>query len=209
MSEISAYPLSWPVGWPRTQGHLRERGVFEGTPDKVRRELVRGAERMILGPDSRIYTARHMIVLSSNVPLRQDGEPMGTRSEPTGPGVAIYFERNKKKVCLACDKYDRVWKNMRALLKTIEALRGIERWGSSQLLERAFEGFLALPQKTGDSWQDVLGITSSQPTIEEIKTAFRAKANIYHPDKNPEGEAEYYKITAAYENACAWWEANH
>ena len=44
------------------------------------------------------------------------------------------------------------------LAKSIEAMRGIERWGPSQMMERTFTGFAALPEKSGSDWWDVLQV---------------------------------------------------
>ncbi len=39
--------------------------------------------------------------------------------------------------------------NIQAIRKTIEAMRGLERWGVSDMLQRTFSGFKALPDQTG------------------------------------------------------------
>eukprot|EP01006_Ploeotia_vitrea_P008598 TRINITY_DN20649_c0_g1_i1.p1 TRINITY_DN20649_c0_g1~~TRINITY_DN20649_c0_g1_i1.p1 ORF type:complete len:335 (-),score=60.15 TRINITY_DN20649_c0_g1_i1:329-1333(-) len=44
----------------------------------------------------------------------------------------------------------------------------------------------------------VLGVSRHAP-LKEIKQAFRSKALQYHPDKNPDGEQMFKKITEAYE----------
>jgi hypothetical protein len=87
---------------------------------------------------------RHVVV-STNKRIRRDGGVYAGEKEPADPGVAVYFDREGDRVCFACDQYDRVWKNMRAITKTIEAMRGIERWGAKQMLDQAFQGFAALP----------------------------------------------------------------
>lgn len=182
MSEQLAYPLHWPAGWPRTSASQRERGTFDGTMDRIRKEMLAEIDRLVLGQDKRYYTVASHVVISTNMPLRRDGFPRADVRAPDDPGVAVYFERSKgKPVCFACDKYDAVWKNLRAIQKTIEALRGIERWGSSQLLERAFTGFAALPESTGPDCWETLGVTSAA-TEAEILAAFRAKAKTAHPD---------------------------
>lgn len=191
MSEtIDAYPLQWPAGWQRTPETAREWGSFKGTLDAIRRELLNEIDAIALGRDARTRTIRNYVVISTNFPLRRDGEIHAGAKEPTDPGVAVYFKRKGKQVCLACDKYDRVWKNMRAISKSIEAMRGIERWGSSQLLDRAFTGFAALPEKTGPGFRDVLGIPASQPLSEVVVMArFREQAKTAHPDAGGSHEA--------------------
>lgn len=46
---------------------------------------------------------------------------------------------------IACDQFKEVRLNMAAIVLTIKAIRQIERCGTSSLLERAFQGFSALP----------------------------------------------------------------
>jgi hypothetical protein len=201
MNNISAYPLQWPEGWPRTSAYSREWGQFKGTPDKVRRELIEEINSIALGKEARFYTIRDYVVISTNVPLRRDGEPRADARAPEDPGVAVYFNRKKKPVCFACDKFDAVWKNMRAIQKTIEALRGIERWGSSQLLERAFTGFAALPPKSGPSCWELLKLTPTA-TEEQVLCNYRLLAMTAHPDTGGSTE-QFVALTEAKDIALA------
>jgi len=190
ITEQSAYPLSWPISWPRTPSHQRERGSFEGTPDRVRRDMLAEIDRIALGREARTHTIRDYIIVSTNMPLRRDGEPMASRNEPVDPGVAVYFKRKGKQMCFACDKYDRVWKNMRSIHKTIEALRGIERWGSSQMMERAFTGFAALPPPTSEQsncWT-ILELPFGS-TVEQINDRYRHLSQVRHPDRGGSHDA--------------------
>jgi hypothetical protein len=77
--------------------------------------------------------------------------PYAKYKTPDDPGVAVYFELNGRSQVFACDKWDRVEDNLQAIRKTIEAIRGIERWGSSEMLNRIYKGFQALPEQTGPS----------------------------------------------------------
>jgi hypothetical protein len=169
------------MGWPRAA--TRQKGVFKGTPAAIVQELVHEVNLLVLGKEARTHILNNVII-SSNVPLGRTGQPIAsemTRALPD-PGVALYFTRKGKPVCLACDSYDAVWKNVRALQLTLEAMRGIERWGSTQLLDRAFTGFAALPEKaTAETCWNVLGIPSTSDRI-AIDTAFRKRAMELHPD---------------------------
>jgi hypothetical protein len=187
MNDNLAFPLTWPEGWPRTSLHQRDRGSFKGTLDMIRRELVVEVNRIALGSSARTQCLSYVLI-STNLPLRNDGYPRANAPDPTDPGVAVYFKRKGKDVVFACDKYDKVWKNMRAISKTIEALRGVERWGSSQLLDRAFTGFARLAEKTQESCWEVLGIPPSS-NEQQIMDAYRRKAREAHPDTGGSPEA--------------------
>lgn len=166
---VNAFPLSWPVGWPRTRAP--KRSAFKVTPDAARQELIWEIERM----------GGRGVVLSTNIPLRRDGYPFasGKLGGDGTTGVAVYFERKGKPVVFASDRWDIVHHNMRAIQKTIEALRGIERWGASEMMERAFTAFEALPPPKSP-WE-ILGIRPGS-TADEISAAYRAKARAAHPD---------------------------
>lgn len=135
-------------------------------------------------------------ILSTNVPVRGDGLPYATAKEPADPGAAVYFNYKNKPMCFACDQYDMVRCNMWAIRLTIHALRGIERWGSSDMMERAFRGFTALPQA---SWQSVLGLNGNS-TAADVEEAFKRLAHVHHPDKG--GDASRFReIVKAREEA--------
>jgi hypothetical protein len=187
-----AYPLAWPGGWPRTK--RRERSRFGGRFANVRDELMR--EICLLGG--------RYIVLSTNVPLRRDGLPYANQAEPSDPAVAVYFERRGRQMVFACDKWDRTKDNMRAIQKTIEAIRGIERWGASEMMERAFQAFEALPPPT--HWSTVLGVPKAA-SREDIERAYRERAKATHPDVGGTAEA-MAALTAARDQALQERSAN-
>ncbi len=168
------------------------------------RDLRNEIDRLALGNRARTHTLND-VVISTNVSLRKsDGMPFANEMQKwlPDPGVAIYFERKDKPICMACDTYDRVWKNMRALALSLEALRGLERWGSSQILDRAFDGFAALPEKSAcvTCW-DILGIGPTNLQA-DISAAFRKQAFQHHPDRGGTNEM-MAKINDAYEQAMA------
>lgn len=189
-----AYPLQWPAGWPRTPRVHRVWGQFEGTLDRIRRELYLEIDRIALGKDARLRTVRSLVVISTNMPLRKDGEFFASAKPPEDPGVAVYFTRKGQPLCFACDKYDAVWKNLRAIQLTIAAMRGIERWGSSQLLERAFTGFTALPEKSHASVWETLGLDAETATEASVLAAWREKAKGCHPDAVSGKEKEWHEL---------------
>lgn len=168
------FPLHWPEGWPRTKSPSRSRFdvSFVAARDGLFDEIGRMGGRYI--------------ILSTNIELRRDGLPYANQPEPRDSGVSVYFERKGRQMVFACDRWDRAKDNMRAIQKTIEAMRGIERWGASDMLERAFSAFEALPAPGVTAiraWREVLGFPpAAHPDREGIEAAYRAKAKRAHPD---------------------------
>jgi hypothetical protein len=164
-----AYPLQWPAGVPRTPPGKRSQSLFTTTLKAATEDVLR--EIRLLGG--------RLPVISANLELRNDGLPYANQKQPADVGVAVYFQRKGEGLSFACDRWAKVEHNLRAIMKTIEAIRGIERWGSSDLMERAFTAFTALPAP--EQWWQVLGVAQSA-TAAEIDTAYREKARAAHPD---------------------------
>lgn len=169
-----AYPLSWPPGWPRHSGprdsDARFKGptyrwyrVFHGLVDELRR----------IGATN--------VVVSTNQPVRNDGIPYAQQRAISDPGVAVYFTRKKKQMVMAQDRFDTVLGNMRSISLAVEGLRQMNRHGGATMLERAFDGFVALPPPD-DCWA-ILGL-SHIPRVNisaaSIANAFRNKAREGH-----------------------------
>lgn len=171
-----AYPLHWPAHRARTR--YQERSKFKSpTFTTVVGELMH--ELTLLGAAD--------VVLSTNIPLRQDGMPYGRFTIPQDKGVAVYFKYRRKPMCFACDRWDRVEDNIRAVQRTIEALRGIDRWGSGDMLEAAFTGFQALPAPAGKEWWQVLEVTKDT-SLEDAEMHFKLLARRHHPDNGGSSE---------------------
>jgi hypothetical protein len=192
---VTAFPLAWPDGWPRTPLHERISGTqfkmlqrrhdqqvpvsFEVARNKLARELD------LLG-------ARNA-VLSTNIPLRLDGVPRAS-AEPDSrddPGVAVYFTLKGRQLAMACDRYVSVAANCRSLGLAIEGLRQLERHGGGAMTERAFAGFAALPApgQVRRHWRTVFSFDGdTMPSEEFLEKRFRDLAKHRHPDRG--GSAE-------------------
>jgi hypothetical protein len=171
---IEAYPLTWPISRPRAR--YQERARFKTALGAAISNVLREVE--LLGGAG--------LVISSNLPLRRDGLPMARPGYIGDVGVAVYFQLKKRPMCFACDRWDAVQDNMQAIAKTIEALRGIERWGSGSMVEQAFTGFIALPAPE-QPWQ-TLGLDTSNPTLDQIEDAHRRLAMKHHPDRGGDSD---------------------
>jgi hypothetical protein len=179
---LEAFPLTWPVNRPRTQWTHTSR--FRTTLGAAIKEVQAEVERL----------GGSRLIISSNLPVRRDGMPYANASQPADRGVAVYFTYKKRPMCFACDRWAKVEENMWAIAKTIDALRGIGRWGSGQMVEQAFTGFVALPAPE-QPWQ-TLGLVTSRPTREQIDEAHRRLASQHHPDRGGDTN-EMARINAA------------
>jgi hypothetical protein len=194
-----AYPLYWPEGRPRTDRYRRETARFDTSFARARDSVARQVE-MLCGKYSHQRKEAN-IVISTNVTLRRDGLPLAGQRPPDDPGVAVYFIYKKRQMCFACDRWRKIEDNMQAVAKTIEALRGVARWGTGDMMEAAFQGFTALPapgrQKT---WREVLGFPNGNPTKAQVEANYLRLRSMHHPDKG--GDASlFHEVQLAYEQA--------
>ena len=199
---IGSYPLTWPLGWPRVPSSQRRDGRFRTTLGVARDELLH--ELGLFGASD--------VLVSTDVPTRNDGLFYAGAREPDDPGVAVYFSWRGKPYHVACDSYVRLAQNVRAVHKTVEAWRTIERHGASQLLERVVSGFAALPPGSDGEpetppppWWEVLGIPQigdatpveiasspghilRRPFLQLAETIYKDKIQKAHPDRGGSNE---------------------
>ena len=201
--EIEAFPLSWPEGWNRTSKHLQKDGaqfksgdVYEGYGDQRRyigRRMISFDRARTLLTDELDRLKARGVILSTNVPLRLDGNPRADAASRRmdDPGVAVYFQLKGKPMVMAADAYSNIAANLRSLGLAIEALRQLERHGGGVMMERAFAGFTALPAPEGAApkraWWTVLNYGEDPETrldlsAEEVDARFKTLAKRRHPD---------------------------
>lgn len=179
---VDAYPLCWPAGRKRTESWRRAASRFGTSFAVARDEIVSEVARLKHGRAS--WKRANDVIVSTNLQLRRDGLPLAGQRQPEDPGVAVYFERCGKQFAFACDRWKRVEDNMHAVCLTISALRGIERWGTGDMVEAAFTGFAALPAPGADkTWRSVLGVAPAVRDIGSVRDAYRRAASAAHPDK--------------------------
>jgi hypothetical protein len=179
---VEAYPLQWPPAWPRTPEHKRERARFSQKTwkDKYSKPVTfEVATNHLYNELEKLGTKG--VVLSSNLQLRLDGVPYANQRKPEDPGIAVYFNLNSKEQCIPCDKWDRAEDNIRAVAKTIEALRGLERWGAKEMVNAAFRGFKALPSPDEVTPMHAWYFEGYR-TKDEAKSRYRELAKKMHAD---------------------------
>lgn len=181
MSTGNAYPLQWPYGWPRTTTPLRSKfgtRSVHAAVEELKRQL-----SMLRATD---------MVISSNITLG---------ATPKDKGVCVYFKIKGKPYALPCDRWDCPEDNVWALAKHIENMRAQERWGVGSL-ERAFQGYAALPGPAGENpseWWTVLKVERTS-TFDDAQASYRELARQYHPDNGGSNE-KMALLNAAWANA--------
>lgn len=186
-----SYPLSWPNHWPRTAASGRRRSNFNtrhdtGASYRTKRCLtVAEGLRRVLDALRKQGVPDYNVIISTNMQTRSDGLPYSGRRDPEDPGAAVYWRRGDREECIAIDQYDRLADNLAAIAGTLDALRGIERWGGAAILERAFTGFAALPSSVDSAntsaWWVVLGVDHNA-SPDDIEAAYRRARREAHPD---------------------------
>jgi hypothetical protein len=177
----TAYPLSWPEGWPRTPQSKRVNGKSKWSSGG--KPWTFTAARVALADELDRLGATN-VTLSTNYELRLDGNPRAGAPKPSDTGIAVYFTYRARQRVMARDAYDRAEENMRSLSLAIRAMRALEEHGGSTMMDRAFEGFTALPPPGASRpWREVLGFPPGAPiTAAAIEAAFRAAMKRAHPD---------------------------
>lgn len=185
---IESYPLQWPAGYPRT---ARPSDRYKFYPGGLSSEI------SMLKDELKRMKAKGLVV-STNIPVNADGNPYARYSKPVDVGVAVYFSVDNKALALCCDAWDSVEANLRALTMSVDAMRGLDRWRVSEIMNRAFMGFKALPEKAASfPWWDVLGL-SRNCTRKEIQVAYKKKIKTYHPD-NGGDPVRWLELQEAYQ----------
>lgn len=195
---VEAFPLRWPEGWPRTAPHRRsDDRRFWRQSERSEYGYRRGSLTANQAYNSLVEEMRKIgaknVVVSSNVAVRNDGGMIAKSAERRHDdlGVAIYFTRKGKSFVMAQDAFETIAGNLRSLALAIDAMRTLERHGGGTMMERAFDGFSALPPPAGAKpkrprWQ-VLRFPESEEdrellSVGEIEARYRTLAKKMHPD---------------------------
>lgn len=208
MTDATRYPLSWPLGWPRTAARKRKRAHFtqtktthmpEGAPIVRTDRVSMPAARDRLARQLELLGAKATLV-STNIELTIYGQPRAGRRDPDDPGVAVYFQLHGKDRVLACDRWDQVQGNIAAIAAHIDAIRRVDRYGVGTL-DQAFAGYDALPPPGADNrppWRKVFGIPDDMPaTPSAVNGFYRDLARKLHPDMPGGSQGAMAQLNAA------------
>jgi hypothetical protein len=225
MASESAYPLTWPKGRPRTPAGKR-RGDAPFSVGESYDKQIETNRRWVDGAgwkaDTKTISARRTksvglpvavdrledqlerlgaqaVVLSTNLELRLNGQPRAGQRDPEDPGAAVWFNLNKKRMVLACDKWTRVADNIAALAAHIRSIRSVESYGVGTM-EQAFEGYRTLEDFSSGTlpWKRVLGFRDdSRPTLAEVESKYRTRMKEIHPDMSGQSGLQASQLNVA------------
>lgn len=177
--------VNFPPGW--TRATHRKRAAFDADLTIYRAyQDVLNEVRRVGGSD---------VVIETDLRTRQDGAPIADQRQPLDPGAVVYFTLHGVKRALACDRWDKVQHNLRAIAYTLEAKRAVTRWGCATA-EAEYKGYEALPPPGGTTStsrprrpaHEVLHVAPNAPR-EIVLAAFRARAKDLHPDAGGDQDA--------------------
>lgn len=226
------FPLQWPPGWPRTPNDERRQSRFHSRSTEMigdyRRRVTHSVSLVDACKDI-LYQLGRLdavnIAITSNLPAKRNGTPYAT-GRTDDPGIAVWWVQSGKEQVMACDSWLAPAENAHAIAKTLDALRGIERWGSTAIVQKAFAGFAALPPAGGDAkpmrevapeperaWMGYFHV-SEVASRAIIKNMYRALAKQLHPDRahgtEPREQKEQARMMAdlnvAWDQAVRWFD---
>jgi hypothetical protein len=183
----TAYPLTWPEGWPRTPNPGSSQ-FKTGLPAAIKN--VNGAIAAFARDSGKKMEG---VVISSNCSLGNE--------RPKDAGIAVYFTWDGLSTCIAVDRYQKIEDNLQAIFHCIEAERVKLRHGGINLVRAAFRGYAALPPPSATRpWWEVFGWNTGDASRAEIDARFRELAQQRHPDKGG-SDAMMAELNAAYAQA--------
>lgn len=188
--------------WPGTPlaPNERQRSQFKSTPFATLHDL-RSELGRIGAQDVRL------LGYWQDKDFRRDGT-VKAEARPTSPGVIVEYEVDGELYRFACDTYGFWEHNLKAIVKTLENLRAIDRYGVVK--GEQYVGFKALPEKASESMThsaalDILSIESGMSRAmiehdnEQLRRAIRVARSKSHPDAATGSRSAWDRVSAAAE----------
>jgi hypothetical protein len=149
-------------------------------------------------------------MLSSDMITRRDGSFYTNPEEPLDPGAAVWWIDSSGETCaIACDAWDTVQGNFRAIALNIRHMRGVQRTKATQIFGRMQQSFrihtLAAdnPISTRPKCAEVLGLERWPVPRDELDTVFRRLAKVRHPDRPGADPEHFSQLSSAYAECAA------
>lgn len=151
---MSSYPAGMTLRpittWPREQTRSRQRSKFSA-PWTATLELL-DRELFHLGKGNRRADSVLQIAMREQDFRKTDGMPRAN-AIPDHPGVILNIDGSKGPMSMPCDKFDRWQDNLRAIALSLEALRKVDRYGTTPGNEQ-YRGWLAIEAQPAGMGRD-------------------------------------------------------
>ncbi|QLG63205.1 DnaJ domain-containing protein [Halorarum salinum] len=192
--------LDWPDGFPRTPAG--ERTSYPGGFEVSRAT----AFDSILEELEKLEAANPRIETAAPHTAKHPHRPYADR-DPEDPGVVAYYDKDGQGFAVACDRWDNLRDNARAVALYIDAKRAIDRYGVSTVGSE-FQT-QALPSGDEDDVvvagsgevaapHEVLGVSPDAPDNVVKAVARRLSADV-HPDSDSPDVEKYKQVQRAKE----------
>lgn len=187
----TAYPLHWPMGFPRTK--FAESARFRTGYDQAVSNVTKSLRAFARDSGKDVMN----LTISSNVTMM--------KQEPPDGGVAVYFRWDNLDCCVAVDRYRTPADNLQAIMHVLEAERTKLRHGGLNIVRTAFRGYAALPPPKGPDgqlappWWDTLGLPQGS-ALSAAEARYRELVKSEHPDRGGD-PARFNVITDAMRKA--------
>lgn len=162
----------------------------------------------LLEAELRKLRAKEITIQAGFRQVRNDGWPYSS-AKPEHPAVALQFRTAKGVLVFRAQRYKRFEDNLRAIAKTLEALRAVDRWGVVE--GQQYTGFRqieapAAGQMDRDAAATWLSFFSGVSSAEllgsraKLEQAYRETRIKLHPDRQNTGSHEgFVKTQQAYD----------
>jgi hypothetical protein len=122
--------------------------------------------------------------------IRNDGWPRSNARAKTS-AIILSFRVKDKSIAMPCDRFDSWEDNLRAIGKTLEALRAADRYGVTKGGEQ-YSGWSQLPPPSSQSTCEVELAKLAGVTVDELRrdprAAYRKAVMIHHPDRGGDSQ---------------------
>jgi hypothetical protein len=132
--------------------------------------------------------------------IRNDGWPRSS-ARTKSPGVVVSFDSTKGPLHFACDTYDAWEDNLRAISLTMEALRAVDRYGSTRGNEQ-YKGFAQIEAPGAPVAKDPIAeardfIWRHADGAATLDEAYRQAAMKLHPDRSTGSHDLFVRLQSA------------
>lgn len=201
MAAYTTRPLSDRT-WLRPD-RARENTPFDSTWSKTLALLERevaalNGEHLVIGVDV------------TEQDLRLDGT-LRARARAETPAVEVAFDSKHGPMLYRCDRYRSRWasqgpdwqQNVRAIAKTLEALRAVDRYGATDSGEqyRGYRQITATPTRSPNDalarLRVIAGVTDTDVPVDVVRSRAQRNAHPDRPTGSPELWAEVEELAAA------------